>query len=588
MTHGDAGALYSEGFGDIYYSPDDGLAETRHVFIEGNELGARLGRGRLVVGELGFGTGLNVLALLAKAKGAPVDVFSVEGFPLPREEFVATQKRIAERWPEIAPYAERLAEIYPDPVPGFVRLEIAEGQSLTLAFGPVLEQLRTAEFKADAWFLDGFAPSKNPDMWSPEVMAEIARLTEKGGTAATFSVAGAVRQSLETAGFSWEKIPGFGRKKHMLRARLEEYADRPDPRPWFIPPSPALQGPVAIVGCGIAGATVARALKSAGREVVIYDPEPASGASGNPGGLVMPRLDAEDNAIARFYRDAFLYAERFYRGLDGVLDPCGGEKEMAKAKAESVLANGLWPDSVLSFSNGLMHVPRGGVLRPAEAITQLADGIEVRRETVSLSSLPADAATVIFASGSGFEAHQYEALERKLGQIDLFDTPVPNRVRTGDHYAAPLAERLLTGATYDPFEGGHIEVSAERTAINRQKAEDLLGAPIGASVSARSAVRLNTSDRHPIAGPLYAAPEELASAWSGLAKGQQKDYPPATYAHYALTGLGSRGLVTAPILAAHVAAQITGGVSPLARDQMDLVHPGRFMVRAIKRGKLSP
>ena len=222
----DDGVLRSGSFGDIYFSPDDGLAESHFNFVGGNDLPARMTAdpaAPLQIGELGFGTGLNLIALLAARDGVhhgPLKLWSVEGFPLDPASFAAAQERNAKRWPDIAPYAEQLARAYPEPHEGEVSFSLPGSVEITLAFGPVQERLKAASFQADAWFLDGFAPSKNPDMWSTEVFTEVARLTAPAGTAATFSVASGVRGALEQAGFSWEKATGFGRKRHMLKARL--------------------------------------------------------------------------------------------------------------------------------------------------------------------------------------------------------------------------------------------------------------------------------------------------------------------------------------------------------------------------------
>ncbi|GGY54208.1 tRNA (5-methylaminomethyl-2-thiouridine)(34)-methyltransferase MnmD [Parvularcula lutaonensis] len=609
LEEGEAGTLRSLSFGDIYYSPEDGLAESRYVFVDGNDLHRRLEsveRGQdFVVGELGFGTGLNVLALwqaCAEVRSGPLHIWSCEAFPLHKDRFVEMQRRIAERWPELRPYADRLAALYPEPCPGTVRLDLAPHISLTIAFGEAEKALAAADFKADAWFLDGFAPSRNPAMWSPAVMAQLARLSKSGATAATFSVAGGVRAALEGAGFAWEKAPGFGRKKHMLRARIDEPNGEPSENPWFAAPGPVPAGKVAIIGGGIAGAHLAHALHAHDREAVLFDPQPAGGASGNPAGLVMPRLDADDSPAARFYRDAFLHAVRTYRIMPEAFTPCGGEMAIDDAKAEGIASHGLWPDGALEFHGGRALVRDAGVLRPEVAVRTLMAGVQQIANTV-VSIHQEDAsfvetangerhgpfAAVIDARGAAHQATQADAVMPSLGQIDVFDGPCLDRIVTDGSYVAPLGSQLIAGATYAAFAGGEVGPSAENTEANRASAAALLGRPVGNHVSSRAALRATTQDRHPMAGPLYDTGRAI-HAYRGLAKGSRQDYPPAPYrkGRYVLTGLGSRGLVTAPILAAHVAAQLCGGVSPLTRDAADMVHPGRFLVRAIKRGKVSP
>lgn len=610
LEEGEAGTLRSLSFGDIYYSPEDGLAESRYVFVDGNDLPRRMEQAlpseNLVVGELGFGTGLNVLALWQaheEVLGGPLHIWTCEAFPLPKERFAEMQARIAERWPELRPYAERLAELYPDPYPGTVRLDLAPHLSLTIAFGEAEKVLADADFKADAWFLDGFAPSKNPAMWTPEVMAHLARLSKPGGTAATFSVAGGVRTALQTAGFSWEKAPGFGRKKHMLRARIESPVEPLRTHPWFAEPVPASEGPVAVIGAGIAGAHLAHALHDHGREVVLFDPEPAGGASGNPAGLVMPRLDADDSPAARFYRDAFLHAVRIYRTLPDAFERCGGEMAIDEAKAAGIEKLALWPEGFLAFSDGRVSIEAAGVLRPASAVAALIAEADIVRQSVTECPSIEDRtfidtddgqrhgpfAAVIDARGAAHEKSQQDAIKPSLGQIDRFEGPAPETVITDGHYVAPLGAELVAGATYAPYRGGNVTSTEENTEANRLSAEDLLSQSVGAHIASRSALRATTQDRHPMAGPLYDA-QAATEAYAGLAKGARQNYPPAPYRNgrFVLTGLGSRGLVTAPILAAHVATQVCGGVSPLTRDIAEMVHPGRFLIRAIKRGKVSP
>lgn len=608
IEEGEAGTLSSLSFGDIYFSPEDGLAESQFVFIDGNDLGPRMERAErpMVIGELGFGTGLNILALLRehdRVLGGPLDIWSCEGFPLSRDDFQRVQGRIADRWPEIAPYAERLAAVYPDPVPGQVHLVIDRGITLTLAFGPVKDMLDNAWFEADAWFLDGFAPSKNPEMWTSDVMTKIAGLSKPGATAATFSVASGVRQALERAGFSWRKTPGFARKKHMLRAQLERPTARSEEKPWFAPPRPASGGRIAIIGAGIAGCMLARALDQRERDVILFDGAgTAAGASGNPAGLVMPRLDADRSPAACFYRDAFLFAIATYRDLpEGIFSPCGGTVALEGSKRDGVLASGLWPRPALEALPDGLRIPDAGVLVPSEACRALNPCKVLERK---IGSVEEDEegwiltgcgetfgpfAAVVITTGAEQILWPASPIKPSLGQVDVFTGPAPGEVVTDGSYVAPLGHLLVAGATYAPFGGGEITPSEDRTEANRRAAEALLGGSVGAAHAARAALRATTPDRHPVAGPLHDHHRAI-SVYEGLRKGRPGPYPPTPYRRglFVLTGLGSRGLVTAPILAEHVAAEITGGVSPLTQAEAELVHPMRFFIRDLKRGKVSP
>ncbi|NRA31685.1 MAG: FAD-dependent 5-carboxymethylaminomethyl-2-thiouridine(34) oxidoreductase MnmC, partial [Parvularculaceae bacterium] len=468
--------------------------------------------------------------------------------------------------------------------------------------GSVLDGLSHATFAADAWFFDGFAPSANPDMWSEEVMKAVAQRSKPGATAATFTVAGAVRANLAAAGFGWEKAPGFGRKKHMLRARLDEAGTVSTDKPWFAAPQARSPGRVAIIGGGIAGVCAARALRASGQDVaLVADGGLAKGASGNPAGLVMPRLDADDGPAARFYRDAFLFALETYGALDAeVFDACGGELAMDAAKQQALDEVGLWPAGLLEPGETNLTLAAAGVLRPALAVRALAEGVAVFDARISKLAQDDEGwllettdevqhgpfTSVVLCGGADRTLTEGLPLKPSLGQVDVFEGPSVEGVKTDGTYVAPLDEHLVAGATYAPYTDGPVEPTDENTNANRQAAEAMVGAAFGGSIERRAALRATTPDRHPIAGPLL---DEAAAkdAYRGLATGKREDYPPAPYRRglFALTGLGSRGLVTAPILGAHVAALITGGVSPLTRDIAELVHPARFLVRNIKRGK---
>lgn len=202
-------------FDDPYFSFEDGLAEARHVFLAGNDLPARL-RGGFHVAELGFGTGLNLLATLEAWRGAGVPgrlcYTSFEAFPMAPRDMRRAQARFAE--------LEGLAaELAPHWQGGAQEIHLPD-LHFTLVAGDARDTLRAWPHRADAWFLDGFSPAKNPEMWQPDLMEEVARHTVPGGTAASYTAAGHVRRGLEAAGFSVSRVKGYGRKRHMTRAIL--------------------------------------------------------------------------------------------------------------------------------------------------------------------------------------------------------------------------------------------------------------------------------------------------------------------------------------------------------------------------------
>lgn len=201
-------------FDDPYFSVEDGWAETRHVFLGGNGLPDRFRPG-FHIAELGFGTGLNAMAALsawnASGVAGPLRFTSFEAFPMEAGAMARALSVYSELCDLARPFIAALGEGRRQVQTDRMILEVVEGdarKTLPLWGG-----------KADAWFLDGFAPARNPELWEPALLAEVARHTTDGGTAATYSAAGAVRAALTAAGFDVERIKGFGRKRHMTVAR---------------------------------------------------------------------------------------------------------------------------------------------------------------------------------------------------------------------------------------------------------------------------------------------------------------------------------------------------------------------------------
>lgn len=205
-------------FDDPYFSLHSGLDETRHVFLAGNDLPARF-RDGFAIAELGFGSGLNFLATWmlwdqVAPKGAQLQFTSFEAFPMPP----ADQARVWAHFPDLAPYADRFALGFDAAAGRFV----APGITLQVVYGDARTEVADWAGMADAWFLDGFSPAKNPQMWQADLMAAVYAHTRAGGSAATYTAAGFVRRNLTDAGFAVTRIPGFGRKRHMSVAHKSE------------------------------------------------------------------------------------------------------------------------------------------------------------------------------------------------------------------------------------------------------------------------------------------------------------------------------------------------------------------------------
>jgi tRNA U34 5-methylaminomethyl-2-thiouridine-forming methyltransferase MnmC len=211
------GTPVSTRFDDPYFTIGAGLAETRHVFLTGNDLPARY-RDGFHIAELGFGTGLNLLAALACWSGpGQLRFTSFEAFPLPPEDMARALAAFD------LPGAAALVAAW-EQAQGPVRVLDLPGMRAEIHIGDARETLPRWSGRADAWFLDGFSPAKNPELWDDVLMAEVARHTAVGGTFATYTAAGHVRRALAEAGFTVSRQPGFGRKKHMTSGRLEGHA----------------------------------------------------------------------------------------------------------------------------------------------------------------------------------------------------------------------------------------------------------------------------------------------------------------------------------------------------------------------------
>ncbi|NNE51493.1 MAG: tRNA (5-methylaminomethyl-2-thiouridine)(34)-methyltransferase MnmD [Sulfitobacter sp.] len=202
-------------FDDPFFSLEDGVAETEHVFLDGNDLPARFAEG-FQIAELGFGTGLNLLvawdAWVTSGQAGPLRFTSFEAYPMQPDDM----RRAHVGFPSFAGKRDALAAVW-DGQGGRFELPALH---LEVIFGDARESLPRWEGKADAWFLDGFAPAKNPELWTADLMQAVADHTKPCGTFATYTAAGAVRRALDGAGFEVARTPGYGRKRHMSRGRL--------------------------------------------------------------------------------------------------------------------------------------------------------------------------------------------------------------------------------------------------------------------------------------------------------------------------------------------------------------------------------
>ena len=308
------GAPFSSAYQDIYFSSDHGLDESSHVFIEGNRLlESWQDKNCFVIGETGFGTGLNFLNVWdqwqkATAKPEVLHFISVEKHPLAPYELRESHRL----FPSLAPLSAQLVQKYPINFSGFHRTWFDDGRiCLTLCFMDVCSALSELDAKIDCWFLDGFSPAKNPEMWSQKVFRHLARLGHLNTTVATFTSAGHVRRGLIEAGFAVTKVPGFGRKREMTAGLLKHPPRVRNLEPWrSIKPNPVQTKSALIIGAGIAGSQIAYRLAARGFTVDVLEQYSQAGmaASGNPRGIVTPKLSAKHSLEEEFSVSGFLKA----------------------------------------------------------------------------------------------------------------------------------------------------------------------------------------------------------------------------------------------------------------------------------------
>jgi tRNA 5-methylaminomethyl-2-thiouridine biosynthesis bifunctional protein len=564
---------FARGHGDVYFS-GEGLSEKRAVFLGGCGLPeAWEGREHFVVGELGFGTGLNLLALWElwrthrPSPSARLDVMSFEGLLMPRE----AAARVHAAWPELAELSAQLRDKWPERARGVQRIVLGDGVTLTLCVDEIGRAVSEARASCDAWFLDGFAPAKNPEMWSGEVLGHVARMSAPGARAATYTVAGDVRRNLQAVGFEVSKVSGHGRKKERLEARLVEVR----------PARVVTPRTVAIIGGGIAGACAAAAFLRRGCAVTVHEQEnsPGAGASGNPIALVMPRLDAADGPAARALIAAWLYARRFYAGLGDavcVLDAVHlprGEREAARFA--KLMSDPPLDETLLrAEGEGFRHVGAVAV-HPVTALPRLLVGADVRfgQRIASFDAIAAD--LVVVCAGMGvaeIEGVDAPAVEGRLGQVDWVAAEGEPRAVADGGYAVEAFRKIVFGATFEAAAGAP-RVSDEATAHNLDVLKRLRPDVAASATEARASIRATTQDRLPFAG--RAAENEKAPDGTPAPSGR----------HRLIGGLGSRGFLWAPLLAEIVASEAFGEPSPVEASVAECLDPGRFRARAMRRGK---
>lgn len=629
-------------YGDVYFSRASGIDETRHVFMAHNRLTERWTKlaptARFVIGETGFGTGLNFLCAwqlwreLAPAV-ARLHFVSIEKHPLDRDDL----RRALELWPALARERDMLLAQYDDPAPGWHRFVLDGGRVvLTLAVGAAAAMLPQLDATIDAWFLDGFAPARNPDMWSHDVLQQVATRSRIGTTFATFTAAGDVRRSLESSGFRVDKVTGYGTKRDMLCGELVRSPEADPVRPWFArPPRPDGERAAIVVGGGLAGTSAAASLAARGWRVDLIERHAAlaAAASGNPQGVLYAKLAAQPTALRELVLAGYAFTTRRLAQLDldrHDYDRCGVLQlafDADEAARQARLLQQDFPRSLfravdrmeaatlagIDVPHGGLFFPAGGWVHPPALCAALAAhaGIHVHTNASALALLRNGdqweawnterclaRAPVAIIAGAGDTVALAQTSHLPLRQIRGQITLLPQTPRSAalctvicaDGYVAPARGGLHSvGATHkfhdasnDVREAEHVENLAMLAALAPALRAE---APAPASLAGRAAQRTSTPDYLPIVGPVVDA-AAFRRTYAALSRDATLaiDAPaPWLDGLYVSTAHGSRGLLTTPIAGETLAAYLEDEPAPLGRRVLEAVHPSRFLLRALVR-----
>lgn len=651
------GTPVSTEFDDVYFSRHSGIDETRYVFLEQNRLPERLGAlagkpsATFRIGETGFGTGLNFLCAWQLrdqvAPGCHLQFSSVEKYPLTLEQL---QKALL-HWPQLDPYTERLLALYPVLTPGWHHISFsAERVELNLFIGDALAGFASQRAGTlDAWFLDGFAPAKNPRMWSPELFEQLVRLAKPGTTFSTFTAASLVREGLKSAGFEVERVKGYGRKRHMLAGQLDHDAtvQTAHKTPWFILPDHRPRTARAmVIGAGLAGTSTAFSLARRGWQVSLLErhAEPALEGSGNNQGILYAKLSAEASTKSDFYSRAYLYATSQLTELMtgdyaaewdncGVLQLAHTDREMLRQQ-QFLLNNPQPPELVravtlqqagelagIELTQGGLFFQKAGWVTPRALCRRYLEqaGIEARYgvEIADFSfeagrwqlrdaqgTLIDEAETVVIANAYDalrFESSAFLPLKRIRGQVTHIPaTEAASPLKTvicGNAYVAPaLNGQFHIGATFNLDCDSHA-LRAEDHQRNIEQISEL--APSLAqqqgwyaldtnTLQGRVGFRCTSPDYLPLVGPV---PDRAAflDQYARLRKDATTWFDtPGSYLPglYINTGHGSKGLVSCPLASELIAAQICGSPLPFEQQISDALNPARFLIRDLIRNKI--
>ena len=647
----------SDKFDDVYFSNQDGLAETHYVFLEGNQLWERwinYQEAHFVIAETGFGTGLNFFAVTTlfrefrqKYPDSPLKrlyFISFEKYPLSLDAL--QQAHLA--YPRFSRLAQHLQQHWLNPIQGCYRFHFDE-TTLDLWFGDVAENLpQLGDYmngKIDAWFLDGFAPSKNPDMWNEQLYQQMFRFTKLQGSFATFTAASAVRKGLENAGFNIKKRKGFGKKRECLSGQKTHEKLTALSTPWFHSQAANLnKQDIAIIGGGIASLCTAISLVKRGAKITIYceDEQTALNASGNKQGAFYPQLSDDNERNIRFYIHAFAYGHQFLQWaiqqqIKFEHEFCGvalcAYNDKAESKLNKIAELNLPSDLYQSLSQtelsekvglplpfGGGFIPQGAWLAPRQLVQHAfafleKQGVQIKtsQKVTALSKTEhgwqittAENETfchevVVLANGhklTEFEQTQKLPLYPVRGQVSQIPTSENllklKTVLCYDGYLTPADQAKTShciGASH-VRDNATREFSLTEQQENQQKIQQNIPEEWTKEVDtsgnlARIGVRCSVRDLTPMmaAVPHFSAQQTQYQNLFNLRRRKQPVEQAENYPNLYLIGaLGSRGLTSAPLLGETLASLIYGEPLPMSEDLIHNLMPNRSWVRRWLKG----
>jgi len=631
------GIPFSPAYQDIYYSQQGGVQETKHVFLKHNKLPERWSNSQhFSIAETGFGTGLNFMVtasqwLKSAPKNTTLDYFSIEKNPISKTDL----SKIHQQWPQFSNISQCIIDNYPPLIQGFHPILLNSPRiRLILIWGDIEYALNQLDIQADCWFLDGFSPNKNPSMWSLKHCQKIAQLTKKTGSFSTYTAVGQVRRDLISAGFEVSKAAGFGHKRELLYGRLLKVPDGIEQKPWFNSSvtKPYSTQKALIIGAGIAGCSMANTLANQNWDVTLIDKnaQPAQGASGNPYGILYPKLTADYKALARFYTAAFIVTGQKIRALNKKYDLGFNECGVVQLATSDKLFRQMTKQvELLGSINGFMELldnennhfqypgirfPTGGYIAPRKLCQALLDEYATKITTQFKTHIDRivkhEEYWTVEANGTIFQApvlilaNAFEAtkllnqpcfLTNTKGQISLLEPSTVSQqishVICADRYFIPENDgQHVIGASYE-INSSHDNLSAEKqleniALINQQCCLDFNE---NSPLLGRTSYRATTADYLPQIGGWYDE-ADFINKYSLLKHGPTHcDFPmPQTNnGLYINCGHGSRGLISAYYSAEILASLITNRSNIAEQSIRHSIHPARFLINRLKRNNFN-